>query len=123
MQVFSLQLGRPLRHETLVMFVDTDGCGISLVTVSDTVEPHQVVDVAETLAMAVSGQSEVRGLVVVSVRPGGGVLPDDDVLWFEAAAAVNLQDKVLIDWLVVGRAGTRSMTEELGVPSRWPSRT
>ena len=121
--VFALQVSRPPALETLVMFIDSSGCGLSLVTVSDTTRPEQVVDVAETMAMAVADHADVSGLVLASVRPSGGVLADDDTLWFQIDAAVEGQGLVLFDWLVIGRDGTRSMVDELGVPTRWPSRT
>ena len=121
--VFALQLAHPLSPETLAMFVDASGCATSLVTVSGTVEPGHLVDVAEMLATVLGGRADISGVVLASVRPGGGVLTDDDTLWFEADAALNDGALVLYDWLVIGRGGTRSMREELGVPSRWPSRT
>lgn len=121
--VFSLQLTHPLSHETLVMFIDASGCGISLVTVSDTVVPDQVLDVVDTMAMLLADRPNVSGMVVASVRPRGGILADDDTLWFEATEAVESHGLALFDWLIIGRGGTRSMSDELGVPSRWPSRT
>jgi hypothetical protein len=105
------------------MLIDRNGCGISLITVSDTTEPDQVVDVADAMAMALVGRPQVGGLVLATVRPGGHVLADDDALWFEAAAAIEAHGLVLYDWLIIGRGGTVSMTHELGVPSRWPGRT
>jgi len=121
--VFALQLSQPLCHETLVMLIDSSGCGLSLITVSDTTLPHQVVDVADTMAIMLADRPDVSGMVLATVRPRGGVLADDDTLWFEADAVVESQELVLYDWLVIGRGGTRSVVEELGVPSRWPSRT
>lgn len=121
--VFALQLSQPLCHETLVMLIDSSGCGLSLVTVSGTTMPDQVVDVADTMAIMLADRLDVSGIVIATVRPRGGVLGDDDTLWFEADAAVESHGLVLYDWLVIGRGGTRSLSDELGVPSRWPSRT
>lgn len=121
--VFSLELTAPLTFRTLAMFIDSSGCGGRLMIISGTDEPHMVVDVADMLAVAAAGRAHISGMVLASIRPGGGVLPDDDTLWFEMDAVLQEHCLVLLDWLVVGRGGTRSMIEELGVPSRWPSRT
>ena len=121
--VISRQLARPLTFETVVLFVDSSGCGYSFSRVGGTDQPEMVVSVADTMAMLASGRADISGLVLTSVRPGGGVLPDDDTLWFEADEIVGDHGLVLYDWLVVGRGGTRSLGDELGVPSRWPSRT
>jgi hypothetical protein len=121
--VFAAQMTRPLRAETLVMFLDDAGRGTTLITVTDTDDPFQIVDIAETMALSGSASPDVSGLVLASVRPGGSVLPGDDELWLEAADVVDELGLILIDWLVIGRDGTVSPRELLGMPSRWPCGT
>jgi len=119
MAVFALQMSRPLRHETLVMFLDAERHGSTLVTVSDTTDPFCIVDVAEAMALSAAENVEVDALVIASIRPGGTLLAGDDDLWLEAADVVDACGLVLIDWLIVGRNGTQSPREQLGMPSRW----
>ncbi len=121
MSVFSIQMTRPLCAETLVMFIDSGGCGSGLVTVSGTTEPLSMIEVAESMALSASGNAHIAGLVIVSVRPGGASLPDDDQLWFEADDLVDDVGLILYDWLIVGRNGCTSISDELGLPSRWPA--
>jgi len=119
MAVFAAQMSKPLCAETLVMFLDDAGRGSTLVTITDTDDPFQIVDVAEAMAMAANSNPEVSGLVLATVRPGGGVLPGDDELWLEAADVVDEIGLTLIDWLVIGREGAFSPRELLRMASRW----
>lgn len=117
--VFRLAMSHPLCAETLVMFVDHNGCGHDLVSVSGTIEPSHVIDVAETMAMCASVGTDIRGLIMATVRPGGGLVEGDDELWLEAADAVQQTGLVLIEWFVIGRGGVHSPRELLGVPAQW----
>ena len=119
--IFDLQITRPLRAETLVMFLDGNSCGSIIVTVTGTDDPFQIVEVAEAMAMTGSGSPDVAALVLASIRPGGGPCPGDDDLWLEVAEVVEASGLTLIDWFVVGRHGTFSPRELMGVPTRWPN--
>jgi len=123
MVVFTAQMMRPLRAETLVMFLDDAWRGSSLVTITGTDDPFQIIEIAETMALAGTSSPDVNGLVLASVRPGGSVLPGDDELWLEAADVAEDVGLVLVDWLIIGRDGTHSPRELLGMPSRWPCGT
>lgn len=125
--VFRLAMSDPLTAETLVMFIDHNGCGHDLVSVGGTTEPNHVIDVAETMAMCASVNTDIRGLIMATVRPGDGLVDgdgdgdgeDDDHLWLEAADAVHQTGLVLIEWFVIGRHGVHSPRELLGVAARW----
>ena len=119
--VFRAQLTRPLRAETLAMFLDDNDCGSTLVTVTDTSDPFQILEVAEAMALAGATSPDVTALVLASVRPGGGPLPGDDDLWLGASDVVGECGLTLVDWFVIGRHGTFIPREALGVPSRWSS--
>lgn len=119
MAVFRLAMSRPLRHETLVMFLDANDCGSSLVTVTGTDEAFHIVEIAETMALSACDAPDISGLVLATVRPGGCPLPGDDELWLEAADLVADCGLILVDWLIIGRYGTHSPREQLGMPSRW----
>jgi hypothetical protein len=123
MAIFAAQMTKPMRAETLVMFLDDAGRGSALVTITDTDDPDQIVDITETMALSAIANPDVCSLVVASVRPGGSVLPGDDELWLEAADVADGCGITLVDWLVIGRDGTVSPREVLGMPSRWPCGT
>ena len=123
MAIFAAQMTKPMRAETLVMYLDDAGRGSTLVTVTGTDDPFQIVDIAEAMALSGSSSPDVCGLVLASVRPGGCVLPGDDELWLEAADVVDDIGLTLVDWLIIGRDGTVSPRELLGMPSRWPCGT
>jgi DNA repair protein RadC len=119
MSVFRFAMCRPLHDETLIMFLDDQSRGHELVSVSDTVDPWQVVDIADTMAFCAAGNADISALVVASVRPGGGPLPDDEHRWYEIAEVIEEQGLTLIDWLIIGRGGVHSPRDYLGIPSRW----
>ena len=123
MAVFALQMSRPRRHETLVMFLDGDRHGSTLVTVSDTSDPFCVVDIAEAMALGAIENPDIDALVIASIRPTGGMRASDNDLWLEAADVVEVCGLVLIDWLIVGPASVHSPREQLGMPSRWGRET
>ena len=52
MVVFTAQMMRPLRAETLVMFLDDAWRGSSLVTITGTDDPFEIIEIAETMALA-----------------------------------------------------------------------
>jgi hypothetical protein len=120
MRVFSVQMERPMRYETLVMFLDADSRGISLVTITDTTDAAQVLGVVEAMAMTAAQLPQIEGFVVVSVRPGGCLLPGDGERWLRSVDIADDNGSRLIDWLIVGRDGTISPREAGGLASRWP---
>ncbi len=119
LQVFRAQMSDPLAYETLVMFLDTRLRGSTLVTVAHTAEPNDVIDVAQSIATAVSGIVDVSGIVLASVRPDGALRTGDDDRWLEAADLVEDQGVLLVDWFILGKDTTHCPRELLGMPSRW----
>ncbi len=121
MAVFDLAISHPLAAETIVMFLDREFRGSCLVTVTETDDPIQVVAIAEAMALSASHEPDITGIVLATVRPGGTMLDDDDDVWFEASDVVESAGLTLIDWLIIGRGGTTSPRQQLGLNSRWPS--
>lgn len=117
--MFELQRCHPIRAETLAMFLDSSGCGSVLVTVTDTVAPAQLLEVAEVMARLGGARPEISGLVLATVRPRYGLQTGDDELWTRAVEIVEANGLDLIDWFVISRHGTSSPRELLGQPSRW----
>lgn len=119
--VFSAQMSRPLRDETLVMLLDDLHYGSTLITVTDTFSSDQLIEVAEAMAFTARSAPDISGLVLASVRPGHGLLDDDDVTWDLLDEVVAESGLVLIDWLVIGRRGTDLPREMSCEASRWPA--
>ncbi|MCU1390122.1 MAG: hypothetical protein JWL72_3460 [Ilumatobacteraceae bacterium] len=121
--IFNMQIARPMRAATLAMFLDGAWCGSTVVTITDTPYPFQVVEVAEAMAMAGAGNADIASLVLATIRPGGGPFHDDDELWREAVEVVEQCGLTLIDWFVIGRHGAYSPRELISAPSRWPDQS
>jgi hypothetical protein len=123
LDVFSMQMSRPMCHETLVMFLDGELRGGTLVSVTGTDDPFQIVEIAETMALTAANVPEVSSMVLATVRPGGRMLTGDDELWLQASDAAAESGLDLVDWLIIGRRGVERPRELLGLPSRWASGT
>ena len=123
--IFNMQITRSMRPDTvtLAMFLDDAWCGSTVVTITDTPDPFQIVEVAEAMAMAGAGNPDIASLVLATVRPSGGPFHDDDELWREAVEVVEQCGLTLIDWFVIGRHGTLSPRALIGAPSRWPDQS
>ncbi|MCU1400804.1 MAG: hypothetical protein JWN62_3913 [Acidimicrobiales bacterium] len=121
--IFNLQITQPMRAATLAMFLDGGWCGSTVVTITDTPDPFQVVEVAEAMALAGAGNPDIASLVLATLRPDGGPFHDDDELWHEADEVVEQCGLVLIDWFVIGRHGAFSPRGLVGAPSRWPDQS
>jgi hypothetical protein len=117
--LFHAVMSRPIRAETLAVFLDDNSCGSTVVTVTGTLEPAHLLDVAEAMALSGASSPDVAALVLASVRPTLGLQPGDDDLWLRAADLVETSGLVLIDWFVITRHGTCSPRELLGRASRW----
>lgn len=100
--VFALARHDPPRPETLVVLLDHQRRGVSIVVVADTCHPDAVVDVVEVVADAATELSHVGGLIVASVRPDGRVLDGDVDRWLEASDCCDDRGIELVEWLVLG---------------------
>lgn len=111
LSVIRLAVSRPLRQEVVVLVLDADRRGHSIVIVDGTDEPDAVVEIVEHLAESlVDGGGDVA-LVVATIRPGGGPLEDDDTRWLEASELAERAGVELIEWFVI--------SDDLGPPTAW----
>ena len=119
--IVELAVARPLQHETLAIFTDSQrrGCGVSVV--SGTTSADAVFDVAASLAMVAQEIDEIDGVVLVSVRPGEGVAAGDIERWNELRLLVADHGLELIDWIVLGRHGPEMPRAVLGAADPWES--
>ncbi|MDQ3738197.1 MAG: hypothetical protein M3337_03410 [Actinomycetota bacterium] len=137
--VISMAMQRPLRHETLVLALDAERRGVTVVVVDGTANPDAVVVVGECIAMAVAGATPVEALVLATVRPAGmsrglsgGEATDigEDELgagdldrWFEASDVVEACGLELVEWFVINGGENieriRCPRDDIGERPRW----
>lgn len=118
--VVNLARSRPAACETIVVVLDADRCGRSIVVVEHTSEPNSFVEVVERLAWIAAAQLPSPGLVVASVRPGGGVVDGDDCRWLEASDAAESVGVELVEWFVIGDGAAPVCPRDLlADPPRW----
>ena len=118
--IIRLAVHRPPIHETIVLVLDGDRRGRSVVVVDGTEQPDSVLDVVEHLAGSIAAQGGDGALVVASVRPHGCPLDADEDRWLEASDLADDAGVELVEWFVLdGNGGSWSPRELLGDPPRW----
>lgn len=117
--VFALverMLPRPLRPQVLVVLLDEAMRGINAAVVDEVESDEAVVPVAELMATTLGPGGR---LVLVSVRPGGG-LDARDPLRLAAAEHVCAEQGVVVhDWIVWGPHGPGLPRVMAGLPDPW----
>jgi hypothetical protein len=109
----------PIHHETVVLLLDQRRCGLGITVVAGTRRPDDVIDVAEVVARSGSASPGLlQALVIATVRPGGGLLPDDADRWLEMSALAAAHGLTVIEWFVLG-VTTECPRDLLGEPPRW----
>src|SRR6476620_441375 len=69
--VFAMQMSDPVQDETLVMLLDDQLCGSTLITITDTRSVEQLLHVGEAMAQVASGLPDISAVVIASVRSEG----------------------------------------------------
>jgi hypothetical protein len=118
LELISLAMHDPMQPEVIAFLLDDQGVGGTIVIVSDAVDVDAVVRVAETMALA-AVQTDLRRLVMATIRPWSATLPGDADRWLEASATTQLHDVELIEWFVVGPSGPECPRQLLGEADRW----
>lgn len=109
--VIRLAVTRPMRSEVVVLVLDGDRRGRTVVIVDGTDEPDAVVEIVERLAGSLVDAQGAAAIVVASVRPGGGPLDGDGDRWLEASEAAEQAGVELLEWFVI--------SDDLGPPTAW----
>lgn len=124
--VIDLAMRHPPTNETIVLVLDEDHRGRTVVVVDGTDDPDAVLEVVERLADSIVAAGRDGAIVLASVRPGSGALPDDGDRWLEASDLADAAGVELVEWFVIdGLAGAASAwcpRDLLGEPPRWPRR-
>ena len=116
--LFESALAVPRRPETVVVLLDHDRCGRSIINVDRTDEPDAVFDVAELSIAMADGSPAIGGALIASVRPAGGDDLDDVERWLELDERFAIAGIELVEWYVYGRSVSRPRVL-LGEPERW----
>jgi hypothetical protein len=114
-----LALAAPYGHDTIVIALDDERRGSSVVIVSDTVERDALFDVIDIFARAAVSEPTIQALIVASSRPDDDIDVDDVHRWLEASDLCRAGGLELIEWFVLGRSGPRCPRELFGEPARW----
>ena len=109
--VVRMAMSRPLRPETIVLVLDGDRCGRTIVVVDGTESADAVSDVVERVTESMADTVPGGSLVVASVRPGGGPDPDDADRWLEISDLADDAGVELLEWFVVA--------DDVGPPTAW----
>lgn len=109
----------PRRHETILVLLDDEHRGISIVTVDNTAVADQVLEAVECFTRPeLVGQGLGALLVATDRTPTGGLEPGDADRWFEMCDLAERVGVELLEWFVFGR--TISCPRDLvGAPPRW----
>jgi len=114
-----LALAAPFGHDTIVILLDADRCGTSVMVVTDTVDPDALFGVIAACVAAAPPDTPIEAMVVASSRPDGDVEPDDAHRWLEASDQCRAGGLELVEWFVLGRSGPQHPRELFGEPERW----
>ncbi len=114
-----LALAAPYGHDTIVILLDADRRGTSVMVVTDTVDPGALFGVIDVCVAAASPDTPIAAMVVASSRPDGDLEPDDVHRWLEASDQCRAGGLELVEWFVLGRSGPKRPRELFGDPERW----
>jgi hypothetical protein len=100
--VVDLAMRHPVVAETIVLVLDEDRRGRTIVVVDGTEDADAVVAVVERVGASITATGRPGGLVVATIRPHGGPLPGDDERWIEASDIADDLGVELVEWFVIG---------------------
>lgn len=117
--LFAAAISHPLTNETVAFLIDGCNRANTIVVVSGTEQPDDVIEVAEIMAMTGSRSAELCGLVIASVRSASLLLPGDLDRWWNLQAITDSHGIELVEWIVVGPGGIECPRQLVGEPERW----
>jgi hypothetical protein len=121
--VIDLAMARPARAETIVVFLEDDRTGRTILAVDGTADDDAVVDVVEVCCEATLDHDTTLGLVVASIRPNRGMAPVDAERWHDLDELADSYGVELIDWFVIAVTDDRTVAccprDLAEVPARW----
>lgn len=116
--VFDAVASMPPSHETLMILLDHDRRGSTIVNIDGTVDNDSVLHVADFVTELAHHVAGIGGVIVASYRPGGCDELDDIDRWLTIDEQLSMVGIELVEWFVI--AGSVSCPRALlGDPSRW----
>ncbi len=116
--LFDSVLAVPRRPETIVVLLDHDRRGRSIINVDQTDDPDAVLEVAELSIALADGSPAIGGALIATVRPAGRDDLDDVERWLDLDERFALAGIELVEWYVYGRTVSRPRVL-FGEPERW----
>ena len=114
-----LALGAPYGHDTIVVLLDRNRCGCSVMVVTDTLDGDALFRVIDTCIEATEQYPEIDAVILASSRPDADAGPDDVHRWLEASDQCRAGGLELVEWFVLGRSGPQCPRSWFGEPERW----
>jgi hypothetical protein len=115
-----LALAAPYGHDTIVILLDAERCGSSIMIVTDTVDHDAMFDVIDVCVSATAAYgAPIEAMILASSRPDGDIVPDDVHRWLEAGDRCRSAGIELVEWFVIGSSGPRCPRALFGEPERW----
>jgi len=118
LQLLGAVIGDPPRCETVLVLLDADRRGRSIINVEATCDPDAVLDVGDLVVTVAASATDIDGAIMASVRPGGTGDLDDIERWLELDQRLDSAGIELVEWYVFGRSVSRPR-ELVGEPPRW----
>lgn len=119
-----LALAAPYDRDTILILLDAQRRGSSIVIVSDTHGPDAMFRILDTFLTATRDaatrkEADITGLILATSRPDGDVEFDDIHRWLEASDQCAAGGLELVEWFVLGRCGPQCPRDLFGEPARW----
>ena len=108
----------PLRPEIVAIVVDHQRRGVAIINVDAVLGSDGVHAVVEMVIELGRQQPATGGLILASVRPGGGDELDDVERWLDLDHDLSAAGIELLEWYVIGTSISRPRAL-LGEPARW----
>jgi hypothetical protein len=118
--VIAHAMQHPQRAEVIVLVLDDDLRGNTIVIVDGTDSPDAVIDVVELLTQGAAEVDHSATLVVATVRPDYGDLPGDADRWLELCSLADDHGCELLEWFVLSGDVAWCPRDLLAEPPRWP---
>lgn len=92
----------PRSHQTLIVLLDDEHRGFSIVNIPSTVDNDSVLYAADHMAGVAHHLDEIGAVIIASFRPGGSDELDDVERWLTIDEQLNAVGVELIEWFVIG---------------------
>jgi len=124
--VIGCAITQPKRAETIVLLLDAQRRGRSVLVVSGTDQPDCAFGVLDAIARASPAHPDIAGVVMASVRPSADPcgecrhLPGDIDRWLELSERAQQAGLELVEWYLIGPGCSVTCPRDLwGEAPRW----